>query len=263
MRSMAGDKASGDRAEVAQGMSPWRRSPGWAILIPGYPQWSWWQRERALALFGSFAAALGVGLFGWGTSAGWAILAFAFVTHVASVADVIRQASFPGFGKWVPVLSASAGLGLGCYGPGLVLGLLLAWPGFRGDAPANGYLINRLAYQTAAPSAGDWVWWRGPDGQRPRAVRVMAGPGQEVALSPSGWRVDGQGVPWQPTEPTDRARELIFRVPSNRVLIAPAATPEGQVEPCPSSGLVLIPSQEIVGRAWARAYPVWNRGLLP
>src|SRR5262245_6136862 len=91
---------------------------GILILIPGYAQWSWRQRERALVLFGSFAVSIAVGLFCWGTPTGLAILAFAFGAHVFSVADVVRQSAFPGFGRWAPWVSASGGLALGVYVPG-------------------------------------------------------------------------------------------------------------------------------------------------
>src|SRR5262245_14529831 len=80
-----------------------RRRAGLRILVPGYAQWSWRQRERAAVLFGSFAMALIVATFCWGTRTGLAILAFAFGTHVVSVVDVVRQSAFPGFGRWAPL----------------------------------------------------------------------------------------------------------------------------------------------------------------
>src|SRR5436305_4037899 len=130
---------SGPRSDLADRPT---RSVGLRILIPGYPQWAWRQRERALVLFGSFAASLGAGVFAWGTRPSLVILAFAFGTHVVSAADAIRQAAFPGFGRWVPVVSASAGLGLGGYGPMLALAAVRAWPGFGGGSARDGYLIN-------------------------------------------------------------------------------------------------------------------------
>src|SRR5262249_27631362 len=120
---------------------------GGRLLIPGWPQWSWGQRDRALVFFGWFATALGVGLFTWGTP--WSVLslAFAYVAHVASATDAIRQGAFPGFGRWVPTVSATTGLGLGCYLPALALGSVLAWPAPRAEAPRERYLVNRWAYQ--------------------------------------------------------------------------------------------------------------------
>src|SRR5690606_10108649 len=86
------------------------RSSGWRIFIPGYPQWTWSQRGRGLVLLGSYVSAMAAGLFSWGTIGGMAMLAFAIGAHVASVADVIRQAAFPGFGRWVPWISATCGV---------------------------------------------------------------------------------------------------------------------------------------------------------
>src|SRR5690349_21056919 len=93
----------------------WVSSAGLKVLIPGYAQWSWRQRERGAVLFGSFATALVVAAFAWGTWVGLVVLAFAFGTHVVSVVDVVRQGSFPGFGRWMPLVSASGGLAVGVY----------------------------------------------------------------------------------------------------------------------------------------------------
>jgi hypothetical protein len=153
---------------------------GLRILVPGYPQWAWRQRERAAVLFGSYLASLLVGVFAWGTPTGLAILAFAIGTHVASAADAIRQGAFPGFGRWVPVMSASAGLGLGCYAPALALGAVLAWPGERAGSPREGFLINLWAYQDATPRPGHWVWFEHPDGVGRGIGQFLAGPGQSV-----------------------------------------------------------------------------------
>ena len=50
-----------------------------------------------------------------------------------------------------------------------------------------------------------------------------------------------------------------FQVPPNHVLIGPetaSATAE------PGSPLVIVSKEQIVGRAWARYYPFWERCLL-
>lgn len=237
----------------------WRRA-GWRILIPGYPQWAWRQRERALVLFGSFLTSLSVGLFIWGTQASFLILIFAFGTHVASAADVIRQTAFPGFGRLVPAVSASAGLGLGCYGPALGLALLFAWPGYGGDSARDAYLINRGAYLSTAPEPGDQAWVQLPGWSRPRAAQVVAGPGQQVEWSASGLRVAGLGVPWSPPSSAWQPRELSFSVPEGQVLVALQETPGQPGKPATSCGLALVDIGSIGGRAWARLYPVWDRG---
>jgi hypothetical protein len=235
---------------------------GWKVLIPCYPQWRWGQRERALVLFGSFAASLFVGLFAWGTPASWVILAFAFGTHVLSVADVIRQSAFPGFGRWVPVVSASAGLGMGCYGPMLALGLICAWPDFGGETGAEGYLINRGAYWSTPPVCGDWAWARLPGRPTPQPVRVLAGPGQQVEWSESGLRVEGKGVAWAPPPAAWRPRELALVVPPGQVLVALEPTAHGELPEATACGLALINQSQVGGRAWAKFAPLWERGLV-
>ena len=110
---------------------PSSRPAGLRVLIPGYPQWLWHQTERGAVLGGTYLAAMAVGLFAWGSPLGLAMLGLGFFAHVASASDAIRQGAFPGFGRWVPTVSATAGLGLGCYGPAAAMAVLLAWPGDR------------------------------------------------------------------------------------------------------------------------------------
>ena len=102
-RGAAGGRKAGGAVE---------RPAGLRILIPGYAQWSWRQRERGLVFFGSFAAALAVGLFTWGTGASAAILMFAFVAHVAEWAlgrgsdeEPTSAAMAAGIGRSVTVLA--------------------------------------------------------------------------------------------------------------------------------------------------------------
>src|SRR4051812_33745719 len=153
---------------------------GVRILVPGSAQWSWRQRERAMVLFGSFAAALVVGVFAWGTWVGLAMLAFAFGTHVAATVDVIRQRAFPGPGPWMPVISATGGLALGIYAPGLLVATGFAWPVLDDGAAPGGYLVDCWAYRGRAPAPGDWVWLRPSPWGTPRVARVVAGAGQGV-----------------------------------------------------------------------------------
>jgi len=235
---------------------------GLKILVPGYAQWTWRQRERALVLFGSFVASLGVGVFAWGTHASLVILAFAFGTHLISAADVIRQSAFPGFGRWVPVASASAGLGLGVYAPTMALAMIFAWPGFQAEPPFDGYLINRVSYWASAPATGDLAWAALPGWRGARAVRVLAGAGKHVEWSASGLRVGGEGVPWVPPQSAALPRELAFTVPEGLALVAPEPTGRGETKPTPSCGLLLVDTRHIGGRAWARLYPIWERGLI-
>jgi hypothetical protein len=208
--------------------------------------------------FGTFSAALVVGLFTWGTSTSAAILLFAFAAHVASAADAIRQGAFPGFGRWVPTVSASVGLGLGCYAPALATASLLAWPGLRAGAPHEGYLVNRWAYQGSEPAWGQWIWYESPDGKGHAVAQVLAGPGQGVAWSDGQLLVAGQAVSWAPPKAAHPPHHMSFTVPDGYVLIG--ATPG--IEQESSCGMLLLPRSRIAGRAWARMYPIWGRTLL-
>ncbi len=245
----------------ASGADRGRSRAGLKILIPGYPQWSWDQRARALVLFGSYLVALGVGLFSWGTPIGLVVLAFAYGTHVVSAADIIRQEAFPGFGRWVPMVSTSGGLGLGLYGPALALASLVAWPGMGDGLARDGYLVNCRAYGKSPPEHGDWVWLRSSPWGEGRLGRIVAGPGQEVEWSDQQLWVEGEllspGVSWLPGQfPAD----LVLIVPGDHALIAPVAPGSARTVPGPP---VLVPCGEILGRAWARYYPIRERQLLP
>jgi hypothetical protein len=239
---------------------PDKSSAGLRILVPGYAQWYWRQRERALILFGSFAAGLGVGVFAWGTRTGMAVLGFAFLTHVVSVVDVLRQSAFPGFGRWMPVASASGGLALGVYAPALALAAMVAWPAVGGGQASTGYLVNCCAYRGAGPKRGDWVWARTSPWADPRVGRVVAGPGDGVEWSDHQLRVNGRALnPGRPFRSDGPPDTLAFNVPDGHVLVQP----EAGLEPGTlSEGLVLVSNDQVKGRAWARLYPIWNRRLL-
>ncbi len=254
-RAAGGDRpipAAGPRAMPAAGLK---------ILVPGYAQWSWRQKERGLVLFGSFAMALGVAAFAWGTALGLVVLAFAFGTHVASAVDVIRQGSFPGFGRWMPLVSASGGLAVGVYAPALGVATLLAWPAMPGAAAPDGYLVNRWAFRDRAPGRGEWVWLRSSPWGDLRVGRVVAGAGQEVEWSGQRVRVDGRfgAPPAHPFRSSWTPEEMAFTVPEGHVLVNLEA---GRRPGDGAGGTVLIPHDQVVGRAWARLYPLSSRELL-
>jgi hypothetical protein len=201
-----------------------------------------------------------VGLFAWGTPLGFLVLAFAYGTHVVSAVDVIRQQAFPGFGRWIPLLSVSGGLGFGLYGPLLSLATLVAWPGMCDGLAHEGYLVDCRAYRTTEPQSGDWVWLQSSPWARGRLGRVLAGPGQEVEWSDGQIWVDGAsrspGVAWRPRHFPD---ELVLLVPRDHVLIAPLSPGATRTGP---GGPELVSGHQVVGRAWARYYPIHARRLL-
>jgi len=227
--------------------------------VPGYAQWSWRQRERAVVLFGSFMVALVVGTFCWGTRTGLAILAFAFSTHVVSVVDVVRQSAFPGFGRWAPLLSASGGLAVGVYGPALLVVSLVAWPAMDDVSGLDGYLVNCCAYQSRPPDRGDWVWLRSSYPSHLQVGRVVAGAGEEVAWAQQQLRIQGTPASGMPFRSSLPPKELVFVVPEGHLLVDTDSGPRRRMA---AEGLVLVPREQVGGRAWARMYPLWERQLL-
>ena len=239
---------------------PFERPAGLRILIPGYPQWIWRQSERAAALGGMYAAAMTVAFFSWGTRMGLAMLALAFLAHVSSAADAIRQAAFPGFGRWVPTVSAGFGLGLGCYAPALALASVLAWTDRPTDARHESYAINLWAFRSAEPTSGDWVWCRSTEGSGYGLARVVAGSGRNVEWTASGGlTVDGQPLDWRPSARDGAPLDFAMTVPEDQVLIAPV-TADNSLNT--AVGLRLVAREGVAGRPWARLYPVWTRRLL-
>ncbi len=50
-----------------------------------------------------------------------------------------------------------------------------------------------------------------------------------------------------------------FKVPPDQVLVEPE---EDDASPPTTGSLVLVAQEQIIGRAWAQYYPVWDRRLL-
>src|SRR5208282_2321989 len=107
---------------------------------------------------------------------------------------------------------------------------------------------------------------------------IISRPGRDVVTRrPTRWAAPGYDpieqrpassgvlVPPCPTSSRNRGRHdrsgplMALQVPPNHVLIGPetaSATAE------PGSPLVIVSKEQIVGRAWARYYPLWERCLL-
>jgi hypothetical protein len=239
---------------------PFESPPGLRALVPGWPQFVWGQRQRGWVLLGSFAIALGTGLVTWGTWVGWGFFVFAFLTHVTATTDAIRQGSFPVYPRRAAWLMTTAALGLLVYLPALGILLATAWPGFAQDRTHSGYLVNCWAYRGTEPGRGDWVWLRLPPRGQLHAGRVVAVAGQEVEWTGHQWRVDGQDQPRHaPLRMTLWPQTCRFTVPSHQVLVEP----EGDgTSPPATAPLLLVAHDQIIGRAWAQFYPVWDRRLL-
>ncbi len=241
---------------------PFEMPVGLRLIVPGWPHVSWGQHQRGWVLVGSFGVALAVGLWTWGTWMGWGFLAFAFFTQVTSVADVLRQGSFPMYPSRSVVVFVSSALGLLLYIPTLFFLSVVARPGFELDGHGSGFLVNCWAYHgRERPREGQWVWMELPQLGAETAGRVVAVSGQEVEWTGAIWRIDGHDCQLHCQFPRSATRPQVcrFRVPSEHVLVEPDE--DGAAAPI-SGPLVLVPPDRIIGRAWAHFYPVWSRHLL-
>ena len=72
--SVAWIKANSDDLVHRVDRRPYDSPLGYKMIVPGWPQFSWGQRQRGLVLVGSFAVALTVGLWTWGTVLGLGVL---------------------------------------------------------------------------------------------------------------------------------------------------------------------------------------------
>ncbi len=219
MPTSRGNVAAGGAAVVLA-----RRWPGLAMLVPGAPQWLWRQRERAILLGGSYAAALGVGAFAWGTAVGAALLAFAYAVHVASAADAIGAVGLPGLrppgadgrgrawrwrrrstGRspcsvpWSPGPAPSR-TGRGRASPST------AWPTEAGPAARPRASTSGSPRAPASAAAGSRGSWRG---------RARRSPGRRGRLE-----VDGRRLPLAPFHPGEEPKALAFTVPDGHLLVA-------------------------------------------
>ena len=240
---------------------PFEIPVGLRLIVPGWPHVSWGQHQRGWVLVGSFGVALAVGLWTWGTWLGWGFFAFAFFTQVTSVADVLRQGSFPLYPSRSVVVFVSSALGLLLYIPSLFFLSVVARPGFELDGHGSGFLVNCWAYHgRERPREGQWVWMELPQLGAETAGRVVAVSGQEVEWTGAIWRIDGHDCRLHcQIRTATRPQVCRFRVPSEHVLVEPDE--DGAAAPV-SGPLVLVPPDRIIGRAWAHFYPVWSRHLL-
>src|SRR5436305_570530 len=95
------------------------------------------------------------------------------------------------------------------------------------------------------PGYAQWSWR-----QRERVAGVVGGPGQEVEWSQDQLRVDGsQAGPGMPFRSSRSPEELRYVVPDDHVLVDPGPAMGRSSRP---EGLILIPREQVAGRAWAR-----------
>ena len=259
--SVAWIRANSDDLARRIDRRPYDSPVGLKIVVPGWPQFSWGQHQRGLVLVGSFAVALVVGLWTWGTLWGWAFFAFAFVTQVTSAADVLHQGSFPIHPSRTALFFVASVLALFFYFPTFFVLSEVARPGFEHAGTGSGFLVNCWAYHGhSKPHEGQWIWMKLPPLGEQRAARVIAVPGQMVKWTGRHWSVDGHECHVHASlRRGARPPVCQFEVPSDQVLVEP----DDEGASTPSFGpFVLVPPDAIIGRAWAHFYPVWDRHLL-
>ena len=233
---------------------------GAQALVPGLTQIQCHQRDRGLVFLVSFLAALGTSLFCWGKPLGWALLGFAFLTHATASLDVLRQRAFPVFPTKIAASAMMIVMVLVVYLPLAAALLFYALPTRDAGESGTGYLVNCLAYQRQEPLPGQWIWLRLPPGRNGCAGRVVATAGQEVEWTGRRWRVDGKDLQSaRPNIVSVYPEGWRFRVPEHHFLVGSEPTP---LDAEPLSPLVIVSRDQIVGRAWAKYYPLWERSLL-
>jgi len=255
---LTGDKSGKSFALLDR--RPFDSPAGFKLLVPGWPQLSWEQTERARILMGSFVLALLVGVWTWGTWVSWAFFVFALLCQVASTTDALRQSSFPAYSSRTSLILVCASLGLLVYLPAMLMLSTLAWPGFSEPETHKGYAVNRCAYRHATPRRGEWIWTPLHSHGKPLAAQIVATAGQEVEWNGRTWRIDGLPCPLKGSPRlTAWPQNCRFHVPSDQVLVEPEIP---DVSTSAIGPLVLVRADAIVGRAWAQLYPIWDRRLL-
>ncbi|WP_165245768.1 S26 family signal peptidase [Paludisphaera soli] len=234
--------------------------PQLTFLVPGYPQWTSGRRARGAALAGMYAVSAATSLLLWGSPATWFFLVASIAFQGLSWVDAARQNPFSGLTP-TPVLAVTgAGLGLALHAPAFALLTLLAWPSHGPDPGDGSYLVNRLAYKDRLPSPGQWVWLDGSATGLQSAARVVAVGGQEVEWTGKRWTVNGEEIDVKSGQAfAGYPRRWKFRVPGNHVLLDPETRPRPGESRAP---LMVVESEHITGRVWARCSPFWGRSLL-
>jgi hypothetical protein len=223
---------------VTAGLPGWSRPAGLRVVVPGWPQWHWREPREAGLFAGSFASALVVALAVWGTPLAGLLVAFAFLTHVASAADALRRSAFPGMGRMVPWGVASAGLGL-LYAPTVAVAWVVAWP-LADPAGEGRLLVNRWAFRHAAqPQRGDWLSYDAPGGLGRGAGRFL-----------------GESSSWvDPVLPNSPA------LPPGYWVLAPSVERVGARPAAPVR--VLVRPSQVRGRIWFRTRSLWRERAAP
>ena len=207
---------------------PYESPVGLMMMVPGWPQFAWGQRQRAWVLVGSFAVAMIVGLWTWGTWLGWGFFAFAFITQVTSVTDVLRQGSFP-------IYPSRTAPDFRIQHPGTVVlsSHYLRSPRDRQARFRAGWCwewlpcqLLGLSWRCVRPHEGQWIWMELPPPLGEQwAGRVVAVSGQEVEWNGAVVALMDSIVCCTPPRVLSAwPQPCRFKVPSNQILKSRAWT---------------------------------------
>ena len=253
-------RAASEKRDWTADRRPFESPAGLRLLIPGWPQFSWGQRERGCVLLGSFVVALAAGILAWGTWLSWCFFAFGFLAHISTTTDAIRQGSFPVFPRRTAVPMIAGSLGVLLYLPILLALVATAWPGTAPDRSRSVYLVNCWAYRGHKPECGHWVWLHLPPGGGLHTARVVAVAGQEVEWTGNRWHVNGRDRAPRPAP--------LLRLAADLALQASRPT-RSSVEPEEEDGASAagrIARPRLAGSdRWPGVgpyYPVWDRGIM-
>lgn len=254
--------STNSRAPRGVGASPPtpHRSHPWHAFVPGWAQFRAGRRELGFLLISTYLSALLASALTWGTVLSSALLSAAFLTHAASFADAIVSTAFPGFRRGVVVVSVSIVLGVAVYLPAATVALRRGYPAWQSRPLMGGFLIDLDAYQGRSPERGHHVWLQTTDWRRPRLARVLATSGEEVLIRTGDVFVGGLPVPGASLRNRRLVDSFELSVPKDHLLVAYQSGDDPELS-LPANW-ELIPEGEVMGRAWARSYPIWNRRLL-
>lgn len=236
------------------------RIPPWDAFVPGRAQFLAGRPELGLLLIATYVSAILGCLLTWGTILSFALLSTAFLTHSASFADAIVSNAFPGFRRGVVVASVSIVLVLTLYLPAAAMAFRRGYPAWESRPLMGGFLVDLDAYQSGDPARGHHVWLQTTGWRRPRLARVLATSGEEVQIRTGEIFVGGKPVPGVSLRNRRFGDSFELSVPKDHLLVGYQSGDDPELS-LPANW-ELIPQSEVVGRAWARSYPIWNRRLL-
>jgi hypothetical protein len=243
--------------------------PGWSHLYTG-------QRVRGHLFLWSFLACLLPGLLLWGSGWGSIWLGLAFSVHSSAALDVVMQ-TFADCGMRDRIARSIA--------VSVLVGVVVYWPA--------GWLLTRLAdpqvitmrltdyavddvvlvNHWANPAPGRMVLYDIPDytarlrdGHRNiythfrggRIERILAGPGAAVRVERGYVFINGRPSRWQPRDPGRLPTLWTQTVPPDHYFILPTTT---NILPAAEDvvtweSVSMVPSENILGRAYARSQPL-------